>query len=70
MMLTRSSDAPLDCDLAQVVEHSEDNRVFYVQYAHAHIHSVYQPKLLAAYPRLLAAAAAAKEPHRVRFLSF
>ena len=30
MMLTRSSDAPLDCDLAQVVEHSKDNRVFYV----------------------------------------
>jgi hypothetical protein len=29
MTLTRSSDAPFDCDLAQVVEHSKDNRVFF-----------------------------------------
>ena len=35
MMLTRSSEAPLDFDLAEVVAQSRDNPVFYVQYAHA-----------------------------------
>jgi arginyl-tRNA synthetase len=101
MMLMRKNDAPLDFDLAKVVEQSKDNPVFYVQYAHARIHSVYRQaslafpdlktgigrkgirlellndsseldliKLLAAYPRLLTAAAAAKEPHRVAFYLF
>ncbi len=101
MMLMRSSDATLDFDLAKVVEQSKDNPVFYVQYAHARIHSVYRQakqafphlnpqilepktsldclgdiaeidiiKLLAAYPRQLASAAAAKEPHRIAFYLF
>ena len=39
-MLTRKNDAPLDFDLDKVVEHSRDNPVFYVQYAHARARSV------------------------------
>ncbi len=35
IMLTRGNEASLDFDLAQVVEQSKDNPVFYVQYAHA-----------------------------------
>jgi arginyl-tRNA synthetase len=42
MMLTRKSDAPLDFDFAKVVEQSRDNPVFYVQYAHARIRSVFR----------------------------
>lgn len=42
MMLTRKSDAPLDFDFAKVVEQSRDNPVFYVQYAHARIKSVFR----------------------------
>ncbi|MBL0942038.1 MAG: arginine--tRNA ligase [Alphaproteobacteria bacterium] len=40
MMLTRKNDAPLDFDLAKVIEKSKDNPVFYVQYAHARACSV------------------------------
>lgn len=40
MMLYRKNDAPLDFDFAKVSEQSRDNPVFYVQYAHARIHSV------------------------------
>ncbi|MGB3809742.1 MAG: arginine--tRNA ligase [Parvibaculum sp.] len=40
MMLTRKNDASLDFDFAKVMEQSRDNPVFYVQYAHARIHSV------------------------------
>lgn len=40
MMLTRKNDAVLDFDLTKVKEQSKDNPVFYVQYAHARIHSV------------------------------
>jgi arginyl-tRNA synthetase len=40
VMLTRKNDAPLDFDLAKVLEQSKDNPVFYVQYASARIHSV------------------------------
>ena len=40
IMLTRRNDAPLDFDLDKVVEHSRDNPVFYVQYAHARARSV------------------------------
>jgi len=40
IMLTRKNDAPLDFDLAKVIEQSRDNPVFYVQYAHARAHSV------------------------------
>src|SRR5688572_17180953 len=38
-MLTRKPDAQMDFDFAKVVEASKDNPVFYVQYAHARIHS-------------------------------
>src|SRR3954463_10599365 len=42
MMLYRKNDAPLDFDLAKVIEHSKDNPVFYVQYAHARAHSIFR----------------------------
>lgn len=42
MMLYRKNDAPLDFDLAKVLEQSKDNPVFYVQYAHARAHSVFR----------------------------
>jgi arginyl-tRNA synthetase len=38
-MLTRKPDAQMDFDFDKVVEASKDNPVFYVQYAHARIHS-------------------------------
>ena len=40
IMLMRKNDAPLDFDLAKVIEQSQDNPVFYVQYAHARTWSV------------------------------
>ncbi|MGL4291196.1 MAG: arginine--tRNA ligase [Phreatobacter sp.] len=40
MMLFRKNDAPLDFDLAKVLEQSKDNPVFYVQYAHARCRSI------------------------------
>jgi arginyl-tRNA synthetase len=40
VMLTRKNDAPLDFDFDKVMEQSKDNPVFYVQYAHARVHSV------------------------------
>jgi arginyl-tRNA synthetase len=42
MMLFRKNDAPLDFDLAKVIEHSRENPVFYVQYAHARAKSVFR----------------------------
>lgn len=39
MMLMRKNDAALDFDFARVKEQSKDNAVFYVQYAHARVHS-------------------------------
>jgi arginyl-tRNA synthetase len=41
-MLYRKNDAPLDFDLAKVLEQSKDNPVFYVQYAHARAKSVFR----------------------------
>ncbi len=98
MMLFRKNDAPLDFDLAKVVEQSKDNPVFYVQYAHARCASVFRQageggfdagdraalaaadlsvlddeaeielmRRIAAWPRLVEAAAAAHEPHRIAF---
>jgi len=99
MMLYRKNDAPLEFDLAKVIEQSKDNPVFYVQYAHARGKSVLRQavasfsdldvapaallvaplalltdegeislaKAIAQYPRLIEAAAAAHEPHRVAF---
>jgi arginyl-tRNA synthetase len=42
MMLFRKNDAPLDFDLAKVIEQSKDNPVFYVQYAHARSQSIFR----------------------------
>ncbi len=42
IMLIRKNDAPLDFDLTKVLEQSKDNPVFYVQYAHARIRSVFR----------------------------
>ena len=99
MMLMRKNDAPLDFDLAKVLEQSKDNPVFYVQYAHARAASVLRNaqevfpdldkaspavrkadlshladageidliKRLAFFPRLVAGAAQAEEPHRLAF---
>ena len=99
IMLMRKNDAPLDFDLAKVIEQSQDNPVFYVQYAHARACSVLRQghaafpdldlaptalaqadfsfladegerglmRALANYPRSIAQAAEAHEPHRVAF---
>ncbi len=40
IMLTRKNDAALEFDFSRVSEQSKDNPVFYVQYAHARVHSV------------------------------
>jgi arginyl-tRNA synthetase len=42
IMLTRKNDAQLDFDFAKVTEQSKDNPVFYVQYAHARVCSVFR----------------------------
>jgi arginyl-tRNA synthetase len=49
MMLYRKNDAPLDFDFEKVLEQSNDNPVFYVQYGHARAHSVLA-KAKAAFP--------------------
>ncbi|MBM3574851.1 MAG: arginine--tRNA ligase [Alphaproteobacteria bacterium] len=99
MMLYRKNDAPLDFDLAKVIEQSKDNAVFYVQYAYARAQSVLRQaraafpdldnsptsltqaplelliddgekalaRIIAQFPRMIEAAAAAHEPHRVAF---
>ena len=93
--LTRRHDSPLDFDLAVVTRHSSDNPVFYVQYAHARVTSLFRTaaeqgialppwgqvdfrplrlpeeqsliKRLLQYPRLVASAARAREPHRIAY---
>src|SRR5262245_8622224 len=92
MMLYRKNEAPLDFDFKKVTEQSKENPVFYVQYAHARISSVFRNagELAAAasepdfsrlsdeaevalmrrigeYSRVVEAAAAAHEPHRIAF---
>ena len=42
MMLYRKNEAPLDFDFEKVTEQSKDNPVFYVEYAHARIASVFR----------------------------
>ncbi len=42
VMLTRKNDAPFDFDFDKALEQSKDNPVFYVQYAHARIASVFR----------------------------
>ena len=90
-MLTRKPEAQMDFDFAKVVEASKDNPVFYVQYAHARIHSTLRRaagegitpseaaiarmgeaelglvKQAAQFPRIVEAAASAREPHRIAF---
>ena len=51
MMLYRKSSESLDFDFAKVTEHSKDNPVFYVQYAHARCASVMR-QALEAFPDL------------------
>ena len=51
IMLMRKNDATLDFDLAKVIEQSQDNPVFYVQYAHARACSVVR-QARAAFPDL------------------
>ena len=90
-MLTRRPDAQMDFDFAKVVEASKDNPVFYVQYAHARIHSTLRKagvtpsdahlerlgsaelalvREAAQFPRVVEAAALAREPHRIAFFLF
>jgi arginyl-tRNA synthetase len=90
-MLTRKPDAQMDFDFAKVVEASKDNPVFYVQYAHARIHSTLRKagvapsdaslerlgaselvlvREAAQFPRVVEAAAVAREPHRIAFFLF
>jgi arginyl-tRNA synthetase len=57
MMLYRKNDAPLDFDLAKVIEQSRENPVFYVQYGHARGQSVLRNACVAM-PELPADAAA------------
>jgi arginyl-tRNA synthetase len=59
MMLYRKNDAPLDFDLAKVVEQSKDNPVFYVQYAHARAHSVFR-NVAEVFPQLTSDSAAVR----------
>jgi arginyl-tRNA synthetase len=40
--LTRRHDSPLEFDLAVATRHSSENPVYYVQYAHARIRSIYK----------------------------
>jgi arginyl-tRNA synthetase len=40
IMLTRTNDAPMEFDLAKVIDKSRDNPVWYVQYTHARVRSV------------------------------
>ena len=57
MMLFRKNDAPLEFDLAKVIEQSKDNPVFYVQYAHARGKSVLR-QAAAAFPGMETTSAA------------
>ncbi len=90
-MLTRKPEAQMEFDFAKVVEASKDNPVFYVQYAHARIHSTLRKgaaegfapsvkniellgaeeleliKQAAQFPRMVEAAASAREAHRIAF---
>jgi arginyl-tRNA synthetase len=60
MLLFRKNDAPLEFDLAKVIEQSKDNPVFYVQYAHARGKSILR-RALATFFELDTSAAALAE---------
>jgi arginyl-tRNA synthetase len=47
MMIYRKNDAPLEFDLAKVLEQSKENPVFYVQYANARCHSIFRQAVAA-----------------------
>jgi arginyl-tRNA synthetase len=65
IMLMRKNDATLDFDLAKVIEQSQDNPVFYVQYAHARVRSAIRQGL-AAFPNFdLAASSLARADFRL-----
>ena len=87
-MLTRKPEAQMDFDFVKVVEASKENPVFYLQYAHARIHSTLRKagvgpddahlerlgddelalvREAAQFPRVVEAAAKAREPHRIAF---
>ncbi len=40
MMVCRHQDMPIDFDFSKVIEQNRENPIFYIQYAHARIHSV------------------------------
>ncbi|MDP3371377.1 MAG: arginine--tRNA ligase [Candidatus Paracaedibacteraceae bacterium] len=40
MMVSRHQDMSIDFDFAKVIEQTKENPIFYIQYAHARIHSV------------------------------
>jgi arginyl-tRNA synthetase len=61
-MLTRRNDQPLDFDFATVTEQSQDNPVFYVQYAHARASSVMRHAREQLTPERLTDAALAAAP--------
>jgi arginyl-tRNA synthetase len=93
--LTRRHDSPLEFDLAVATRQSADNPVYYVQYAHARVQSLFRTaaeqglgrpswtevdfgrlalpeeqaliKRLGQFPGVVAAAARAREPHRVAY---
>lgn len=66
IMLTRKNDAPLDFDLEVVTQQSRDNPVFYVQYAHARICSVFRNAAAAGMSGLDAASLAGADLLRLR----
>jgi len=57
LFLTRSCDAPLDFDLEVAKAQTADNPVFYVQYAHARVSSVFREAAKAGFERPRAAEA-------------
>ena len=101
IMLMRKNEATLDFDLAKVIEQSQDNPVFYVQYAYARMSSALRQghaafpavdltgpaladaelarledpseralmRFIAQFPRVIAQAAEAREPHRIAFFA-
>lgn len=60
MMLYRKELEPLDFDFAKVTEQSKDNPVFYVQYAHARVASVFR-NAQEVFPELSPGSAAVRE---------
>jgi arginyl-tRNA synthetase len=50
VFLTKSHDSPLDFDIDLVKKHDSDNPVYYVQYAHARICSIFRKSLSAGIP--------------------